>query len=109
MNTITKCETASMNFRKLECNPLAFTTEEISWEMAAEDFLTPENIGGWIESANTERESSAYWGPISNDELLRIIFGNKATSEQRDQAVITIRRRFFSEHNVEIAERAAGL
>lgn len=95
-------------FQKLECNPPAFTSEEISFEMAANDFLTPGSIGGWIESASSLRESSAYWGSISNHELLTIIFGDKATSEQRDQAVITIRRRFFAEHCAEIAERASS-
>lgn len=108
MDTL-KQEIATAEFRKLECNPIAFTLEEIVWEMVAEDFLTPENIGGWIESASTEREPSSYWGPISNDELLRIIFGNKATSEQRDQAVIVIRRRFFAEHDKTISRLLADV
>lgn len=104
----TRHNEAVQRFSRLECSPPAFTMEEISFEMAANDFLTPENIGGWIESANSKRESSAYWGPISSQELLTIIFGDKATSEQRDQAVITIRRRFFAEHCAEIAERASA-
>jgi hypothetical protein len=95
-------------FRKLETNPPAFTLEEISWEMAEEKFLTAERIGSWIESCNCERESSVYWGPISSEELILIIFGDKANSEQRNQAVITIRRRFFAEHPAEIAELASG-
>lgn len=108
MNTTSRHEQAKVRFAQLEGNPLACTREEISWEMAAEAFLTPESIGGWIESAGQVRESSAFWGPISNYELLRIIFGSTATPEQRDQAVITIRRRFFAEHSAEIAERAAN-
>lgn len=93
-------------FAKMECNPLAFTAEEHAIELAEEKFLTAESIGSWIESCSHEREESAYWGPIASEELIRIIFGDKATPEQRDQAVITIRRRFFQENHEEITRLA---
>jgi hypothetical protein len=99
-------EAAIDRFRRLETNPPAFTKEEIAVEMAEERFLTAERIGSWIESCSGERESSAYWGPISSEELILIIFGDRATPEQRDQAVITIRRRFFEESHAEIARLA---
>jgi len=97
---------AVQRFSKLECNKPAFTLEEIAIEMAEEKFLTAERIGTWIESCSSVREPSSYWGMISNEELILIIFGDKATSEQRDQATIVIRNRFFAEHCAEIAEIA---
>ena len=117
MNTATQAETQALATvpympRKQPSDAApkrAYTAFEHAQEMAEEEFCTAERLGGWLESANNERESSAYWTAISTAELVSILFGIKASPEQALAARDTIRRRFLAEHSEEIAARSYEL
>ncbi len=95
-------------FDMLETFPLAVTAEEIAFEAAVDKVATPEAMAGWLESADSIREMSRYFGPISNEELFAVVMGRKSNAEQREQAVILLHRRFVDEHLEEVqAELAA--
>ena len=102
MNAALRIEAANESFRRLETFPLACQLHEIVFEMAVDQVATPERMGGWIESAGTEREPSKYFGPISTEEVASILFGTAANQEQREQAAILLRNRFVEEHMEEI-------
>jgi hypothetical protein len=107
MNAVLRIKEATESFRRLECFPIAFTLPEIAFEMVVDEVATPERMGGWIESANTEREPSKYFGPISTEKVAEILFGTKADQEQREQAAILLRNRFVDEHMEEIRQIVA--
>lgn len=107
MNAALRIEAANESFRRLETFPLACQLHEIVFEMAVDQVATPENMGGWIESANTEREPSKYFGPISTEAVASILFGTAANQEQREQAAILLRNRFVEEHWEEISRLSA--
>lgn len=102
MNAVLRIEAANESFRRLETFPIAFQLHEIAFEMAVDQFATPENMACWIESASTEREPSKYFGPISTEKVAELLFGTKANQEQREQAAILLHMRFVSEHMEEI-------
>lgn len=107
MNAVLRTVAANESFRRLETFPLACQLHEIVFEMAVDQVATPERMGGWIESASTEREPSKYFGPISTEEVASILFGTAANQEQREQAAILLRNRFVSEHMKEIQQVVA--
>ena len=102
MNAVLRIEAANESFRRLETFPLPCFLEERIFEMAVDQFATSERMGGWIESAGTEREPSKYFGPIGTEEVASILFGTAANQEQREQAAILLRNRFVEEHMEEI-------
>ncbi len=107
MNAVLRTQAANESFRRLETFPLACQLHEIVFEMAVDKFATPERMGGWIESASTEREPSKYFGPISTEMVASLLFGTAANQEQREQAAILLRNRFVEEHMEEIRRLAA--
>lgn len=104
MNAVLRTVAANESFRRLETFPLPCFLEERIFEMAVDQVATPERMGGWIESASTEREPSKYFGPISTEEVASILFGTAANQEQREQAAILLRNRFVGEHVEEIRQ-----
>lgn len=109
MSAALRIEAANESFRRLETFPLACQLSEIVFEMAADQIATPERMGGWIESASTEREPSKYFGPISTNDVASILFGTAANQEQREQAAILLRNRFVEEHMEEISRLSAEI
>lgn len=109
MNAVLRIEAANESFRRLETFPVAFQLHEIVFEMAVDQVATPERMGGWIESASTEREPSKYFGPISTEAVASILLGKSADQEQREQAAILLRNRFVSEHMEEIYQIMASM
>jgi len=89
-------------FDMLESFPLPLTLDEILFEQAVDKVATPEALMGWLESADYLREQSKYFGPISNEKLLEIVFSRNSNAEQREQAVIVLHKRFVEEHIEEI-------
>ena len=108
MSAVLRIEAANESFRRLETFPLACQLHEIVFEMAVDQVATPERMAGWLESANTEREPSKYFGPISTEAVASILFGTAVNQEQREQAAILLRSRFVSEHMEEIRQIAAN-
>lgn len=104
MSAVLRTVAANESFRRLETFPLACQLHEIVFEMAVDQVATPERMGGWIESASTEREPSKYFGPISTNDVASILFGTAADQEQREQAAILLRNRFVEEHIEEIRQ-----
>lgn len=82
--------------------------DEHSWAMAAEAVMTAERIGSWLENVGDERKPSRF-GPIGDIELVNILFGVKATPEQRDMAAADLRHRFQIECVDEIVEAEWGV
>lgn len=109
MNAVLRTQAANEGFRRLETFPIALQLHEIVFEMAVDQVATPERMGGWIESASTEREPSKYFGPISTEAVASILFGTAANQEQREQAAILLRNRFVEEHMEEIGRLAAEI
>jgi len=108
MNAVLRIEAANESFRRLETFPLACFLEERIFEMAVDQYATPERMACWIESASTEREPSKYFGEISTDDVASLLFGTAANQEQREQAAILLRNRFVEEHMEEIRQVAAN-
>ena len=110
MNAALRIEAANESFRRLETFPLACQLHEIVFEMAVDQVATPERMGGWIESANTEREPSKYFiGGISTERAADLLFGRSASQEEREQAAILLRNRFVEEHREEISRLTAEI
>ena len=69
--------------------------QELAFEKTVED---TERVGEWISGATTadfdERQSSAYWGPISTDDLIALLLGGKANAEQKVAICDEIQARF---------------
>lgn len=103
MNTISTTEARTLAAAFTAGNPMPVTLEERSFDLYAEQFMTPEAFFGWMQSAKTERQSSAYWEPISNAELARVLLSKHLTGEQALAAMATLKRRFVTEHSKEIA------
>ena len=95
-------------FDALECWPLTCTLDEILFEQAVDKFVTPEAMASWLESADHVLEQSKYFGPISNEGLWSVVLSRASTSEQRDQAVILLHKRFVDEHMDEIRAEVAN-
>lgn len=89
-------------FDALEVFPMPVTLEEILFEQAVDQVATPEALMGWLESADHIRDQSKYFGPISNEGLLKVLLGRSSTDEQRSQAAILLHLRFVDEHMEEI-------
>lgn len=79
---------------------------QTEWTLACEAFMTPENLGAWFESARTDKQPSSYFGMISNAELIGLLFGGKANTEQMQHAFTSLRTRFISENSELIALEA---
>lgn len=105
MSALLSFPVGSTSFDALEHFPLPATAEEIAFEYAVDEFVTPESMAGWMESADHQREPSKYFGLISNEELWKVVFGRFSNAEQREQAAILLHMRFVGEHIEEIRQK----
>ncbi|MDQ3270753.1 MAG: hypothetical protein M3Q12_01100 [Pseudomonadota bacterium] len=83
------------------------TAAERSFDHYAELYMTPGRFFAWLECGRSDRQQSAYWGPISNNELRALLLGT-LNYEQYVAVMLTLKRRFVAEHAVEIAKFEAG-
>lgn len=68
---------------------------EIATDAACQDFAA---IVEWLQSDHGERQTSAYFGPISSEEIVRLMFGDKANDAQLGACCRELRRRFIAEN-----------
>ncbi len=87
------------------------TETPTSWVLAVEKITEDVELwGGWIQSASTVRENSAYFiQPISNAELVRMMLSGTCSGEQLQQCIILLRMRFIAEHCELIALEATKI
>lgn len=82
-------------------------------EIATADFCEDtDTFADWLAGSDLSiREPSAYFGPISTQELFsKFIFGSiKANAEQKAAACNLLRKRFTTEYAERIAKKAEAL
>lgn len=90
--------------------PSPFTADPV-YLMAQDDFCQDtEEFAGWIQNARGDRQPAGYFGPISNQELLRdYLLNRRANDEQLAEAAKELRRRYVLENASAIADRMTAL
>lgn len=80
-------------------------------ELAMDDFLADtELFADWIACANPNREPSAFFGPISTEELLRLLLNvRKVNAEQIVAGWKELQQRYVMAYATEIAKRILAI
>jgi hypothetical protein len=75
---------------------------EIAQDQACQDFAA---IVEWLQCDHGERQTSAYFGPISTEEIVRLMFGGRINAEQALACCSEVRRRFIAENDCFIDDK----
>jgi hypothetical protein len=96
---------------ELDREPRHVPSPEICRELAMDEFLADtEKFADWVACANPNREPSAYFGPISTEELLRLLLNvRKVNAEQMVAAWKEVQQRYVLCYATEIARRILAI
>jgi hypothetical protein len=75
----------------------------IAEDAACQDFAA---IVEWLQCDHGERQTSAYFGPISTEEIVLLMLGGRINAEQALACCRELRRRFIAENEDFIDDKA---